>query len=143
MTRPLIMVIDESVLILDFMQVLLNSEGYAVIGCYPGATNTAYIRHLCPNLLIVEIQRQNLDHITAFIQEIRADPITSDLPMLVMSTDSELLTRIDLFLQQHTCIAVEKPFEPDRLLKTMHQLITTPVTREQYEQLANENRSLA
>jgi len=135
MTRPLIMVIDESVVILEFMQVLLNSDGYAVIGCYPGATNAVYARHIHPNLIIVEVQRQTLDHTIAFIQEIRADPITSNFPMMVMSTDGDLLKTIDLFLERYTCIVVEKPFSADWFLETIHQLISIPITQEQYTRL--------
>jgi CheY-like chemotaxis protein len=135
MTRSLIMVIDESIVILEFLQVLLNSDGYAVIGCSPGATNAVYTRHLRPDLIIVEVQRQILDHTTAFIQEIRADPITNNFPMMVMSTDGDLLKTIDLFLQQYTCIAVEKPFSTDWFLETIRQLISTPITQGQYVRL--------
>ncbi|MFP4441440.1 MAG: two-component system response regulator [Chloroflexaceae bacterium] len=142
MTRPLIMVIDESVVILEFMQVLLNSEGYIVISCYPGETNIAYARHLRPNMTIVEVQQENLDHTIAFIKEIRTDPVTSTFPMMVMSTDSDLLKTIDPLLRQYTCIAVEKPFSADWFLETIRQLISTPITQEQYDRLAYGNHTL-
>jgi CheY-like chemotaxis protein len=127
MTRPLIIVIDESVIILEFMQVLLNSEGYTVIGCYPGATNVAYVRHLLPHLIILEMQRKRVAHATAFIEQTREDYTTSGIPIMVMSTDTGLLKASAPFLQRYSCISVDKPFSADWLLETVHQLINVPV----------------
>jgi response regulator RpfG family c-di-GMP phosphodiesterase len=137
------MIIDESIVILEFMQVLLNNDGYAVISCRPGETNAVYARHLRPNLIIVEVQREHLDHTTTFIQEIRADPVTSNFPVMVMSTDGDLLKTIDPFLQQYTCVAVEKPFSAEWFLETIYHLISTSKNQKQYDRLAYGKHTLA
>lgn len=128
MSRPLIMVIDDSVIILEFMQVVLNSEGYSVIGCQPGANNAAYARQLRPDLVILELQRAGLDLTITFIESLRQDAHTSNLPIIIMSPDTELLRALDPFIQRQGCIAIEKPFTTNWLTEKIHQLVYSSIT---------------
>lgn len=123
MTRPVIIVIDDDDAILQFLQILLTTEGYIIIGCTDSDKNAEYIHWLQPAALLLELHRPYLDATLTFLAEVRQYPATCTLPVLVSSTDRQLLRELGETFQRRCYTAFEKPFAIDWLVSEIHRLV--------------------
>lgn len=95
---------------------LLSDEGYRVSVDVLPATDLADVRALAPDLVVLDLVVGDQDRGTAFLELLRGDPTTRDLPVVVCSADSERLGQLEGWLLGLSSSVLRKPFDIDELL---------------------------
>lgn len=135
MTKPMIVVIDNYDPMLDLVDEVLTSEGYAV-QCYPERIeNAACIEHVRPDLVIMDLQRANSDDVILLLGQLRRHPSTRAVPMIVVSTDGGLLRDLAAPLSQLGCGALEKPFDLEDFLDQVKRMLGASPQRQRVKAL--------
>lgn len=120
-----IMVIEDDSDIRDMMDVLLTMHGYQTI-LHPSAQDAAErVRDQQPALVIVDMHMDYRDAGLHILRELRADPRTAAIPVLVCSAEYDVehtVTRLDLTNVE----VLQKPFLPDQFFDTITTLLNPP-----------------
>ena len=114
---PLIMVIDDDQDIREVLQILLQSEGYRVIGASDGLDAWEKLeKQERPSLILLDWMMPQMDG-EGFMKMIRTS-LYSDIPVIIMSGQKEA-TNDSEGLQGHFCLV--KPVELEDLLAAVHR----------------------
>lgn len=85
--RPIILIIDDDPLILEWLTHLLTDQGDVVV-IEGGATGIATALQIRPNLILCDLVMPEIDGITV-CEKLRNDPVTRSIPILCMSVLGE------------------------------------------------------
>ena len=111
--RRTILVVEDEPEIVEIVQLNLEAAGYRVVGAEDWVEGLRQIRALRPDLLLLDLMLPGTDGWRA-LEEVRADPATTDLPVVVLScekTDRTILRA----LFDGAADYVTKPFDPSVL----------------------------
>jgi CheY-like chemotaxis protein len=105
---------------------LLAEAGYATICCASGKEAQEVILRERPDLVITDLQMERRDAGVQVIQQMRSNPATANIPVILYSADSRSLREQAVGLSDTHCTILDKPFTIERLLATVVQLIGPP-----------------
>lgn len=126
MSVPTILVVDGDPSVRELFEELLRAEGYKTLLAEPHAVSVGAIAAARPDLLLLELTSLNASMGLALTEGLRYNMATAALPVLVLSTDQQLIKNLHDPLQRLGCVAILKPFDLERLLETIqHQLERT------------------
>jgi DNA-binding response OmpR family regulator len=122
--RPIIMLVDDEMEILDILAQLLDDEGYTVVTFSDGRAALDYARIQPPSLALVDLMMPLMDG-RDLILHLRAEHIIH-FPIVVMSasTNSDLIR--DLPIQDY----MSKPFDLDDVVARVRTLTSTVPARQ-------------
>ena len=112
MVNPKILVADDDPSVLSLVRTLLESGGDSVSSASNGQEALSEIAQHRPDIVLLDVMMPVMDGLTA-CSELRKNPETSDMPVVVMSA-SENLSRSLTEIGANGFIA--KPFDIDELL---------------------------
>ena len=123
MTTPLMTLVEDDPAIVRLLEALLADEGYQT-SCWPqGAGAFAAIRRNRPDLLIRDPWLQRRDAGWQIHAQLRRDPATVHLPVIVCSGDTGSAAAQEALRWIQPYAVLEKPFDVDDLLTTITQLL--------------------
>lgn len=88
-----ILLVDDSAEIRQVWRRILTSRGYKVLEAADGAEGVREARRSGADLIVMDLTMPVLDGIEA-IKELKADPLTSNVPVLVVSGDAYAAGRV-------------------------------------------------
>ena len=106
-------VVDHDAATTDLIAELLTSEGYAPVCCAVWPINLAFIEQAQAQLLVLEFGLGDPSAALDLLSELRQNPHTCALPVIVNSTDDRLLERLAEPLRALDCVVLAKPFDLD------------------------------
>lgn len=123
MSRKHVFCVNGSSSFLEFVRMLLEEESYNVTTTNFVPATFVQIVALSPDLLIIDLEvgrRAGFE----LLEQLRVDAITTNIPVVVVSTDESLLDearagRLDSPLVRY----IAKPFDIESLLGSVHALI--------------------
>jgi len=110
MTKGTVLVVDDDPFIVDFLETALEDEGYLVLAAVNGGA-LPLARDLHPDVILLDIMMPGMDGVEVS-QRLRADPVTADIPIIVMSAQDRLRATSTLMQVDDR---LPKPFDLDRL----------------------------
>lgn len=115
-----ILLVDDDPTIRSMMRLMLEGAGYEAHEAAHGAIALRQIAQSLPDLVVTNIMMPVVDGI-GLIRQLRANPATTALPILVISglPDAEEVAN-------EANAALEKPFVQDQLLAMVNSLIGAP-----------------
>jgi DNA-binding response OmpR family regulator len=116
MAPPLLAIIDDDPTFLGFMQDVLLDAGYRVALWMRAAGATAMVLREQPVLVILDLGMEHRRAGMDVLGEMRAEPRTTALPVLVCSADCTFLREQAGALGAMGCATLEKPFVIDELV---------------------------
>lgn len=122
MNPPLIIVVDDDQDYLNMMQLLLAVHGYRTEVQNRAAGSHPFICAEQPILVIVDMRMEQPESGLMLVLELRADPRTAHIPVLVCSAEHNLHAKVH-DLQIEDCDSLKKPFKPERLLAKIEELV--------------------
>jgi len=113
--RPVVLVVDDEVPILDMLKRLLEEE-YVVLTAHTGNEALAIARQTKPDLILTDLMMPQMNGL-ALCTYLRATPSTAHIPILVMSAvyQPHIGTTFSGF--------IAKPFKVDDILKQIRNSI--------------------
>lgn len=123
MRRSTVLVVEADQSIRKLFEDILRMEGYRVRALEQEALGLPRIAAAEPDLLLLEITSATATQTLALIEELRQQPATATLPILLSTTNPLILERYGLGLHQLGCAVLLKPFELDELLRTVSQYL--------------------
>ena len=120
MTKPLIAVVDGAAEFLEFMHVFLTDQGYQTILCSAGLDAFEMIVREQPDLVILDLLLEHPKAGEMVLGLMRVDPATSDIPVLIVTTDPRL-SEYGFNIPDQQCRILVKPYD----LHELHVLLQT------------------
>jgi DNA-binding response OmpR family regulator len=122
-----VLVIDDDPAIVEMIQMGLGTEGMQVTGASDGAEGVAELGRHRFDVVVLDIMMPHVDGWMA-LMEIRTNPATANLPVIVLTAKTEDLAKIHAFrqgVQQY----VTKPFNIMELAARIESLVRGPGRR--------------
>jgi len=110
----MILVIDDEAIIVEFLQAVLEEEGYQVITAYNGEEGLACLEKVRPDIVLCDLMMPGLDG-REFCQKMQAHPRYRSIPVVLMSALHITLRLIDC----PYAALLSKPFDLDEVLHTL------------------------
>lgn len=110
---PRILIVDDEPAVADLIDVILREEGYVVAVARDGAQGLMLAKDWRPDLILMDVMLPAVDGGTA-IRRLKADPATSQIPIIAMSAGRNLRDRTGELDDADGALA--KPFDVDALL---------------------------
>lgn len=116
-----ILVVEDEPSIADLLAVLLEAEGYRVMVAGNGREALERIAVSRPDLVLSDVMMPGMDG-RELCRRLERQPNHSRIPVVLMSAVSHPKTLTDC----HAAAFVEKPFDIDKLLATVRQVLKHP-----------------
>jgi two-component system alkaline phosphatase synthesis response regulator PhoP len=122
-----IVVADDNELIIDFLNDLLQEEGYQVLCCFSGEEALRVIGRVIPDVAILDMQMETHDAGLQVLEHVRQQPETARVSVIICSADVPFLEAKKKDITAYRGEIVYKPFEIPHLLATIEKvLMATP-----------------
>jgi DNA-binding response OmpR family regulator len=118
--EPKILLIEDNRDSRDILAKLLRMSGYDVMSATDGESGLATALRQLPDLIITDIHMPNMNGIE-FVQRVRRDNLLDKTPVLVVTAFGAHMAREAI--NAGADAAAEKPFDFDRFLLTVQELI--------------------
>ena len=126
MLTPSIIVVDDNSIYLELIKELLNDEGYTQVQCLRGLEVFDIVRQEQPTLVILDINSARPGDDWRILDLLRLHPATTNIPVIVCSTDPYILREKAAWLAEMRCDTLEKPFDLDALLTKIRVVLGPP-----------------
>jgi CheY-like chemotaxis protein len=110
---PLVLAVNDEPDILALYAEVLAEEGYRVVTRHLPLTSLADVTALAPDLIVLDILMDRLDWGTTFLEMLRTNPATQNLPVVICTTAPEVVEAIAPQLAAWGVTVVHKPFDID------------------------------
>jgi CheY-like chemotaxis protein len=119
----LIMVIDQNEEILILFEYILGDEGYRVSLHYLSQQSLQEAKQIMPDLIISDHSFYDGNLSWQFLQKLKKDKQTRNIPVIVCSTDTQIIQDTEGRLFNMDIRVLPKPFLIEQLLSLVEQLI--------------------
>lgn len=119
-SKPTVLLVDDQQTSIVFTQMLLGREAFDFVVASNGREAVEKARAIRPDLILLDIMMPEMDGITA-AQVIRADPDTAAIPIIIVTTRSEVEYVERAYLGG--CEYITKPVQKDELLAKIRSAI--------------------
>jgi len=109
-----VLVVDDDPSIIDFLETALEDEGYLVLASV-GADSLLVAHDVHPDVILLDLNMPDMDGVEVS-QRLREDPVTADIPIIVMSAQDRLRATGPLMPVNDR---LPKPFELARLYEVI------------------------
>ncbi len=94
MANEFILVVDDEIETIDLLRSALSRRGYEVVGVTDGEQGLQFVRERRPALMLLDLMMPRLSGYDV-CRQLRADPQTASLPIIVLSASGTLAAETD------------------------------------------------
>lgn len=122
---PRLLVIDDEQDLLLIYQLIFEPEGYDIRLASSGlqVSQGMIIEQFRPDLIILDYHLGRNGRNEPLLQQLKADPFMSAIPLILCTADANVLRKQEGFLREANVRVVLKPFEIGALLHTVQQAL--------------------
>ena len=102
-----ILIVDDEPDVRFLLKMVFEAAGHQIIQAHHGAAGLERVRESRPDLIVTDVMMPILGG-REFIEQVRSDPGTATMPILVLSSQARTVTGAD--------VALTKPFRPHEVL---------------------------
>jgi CheY-like chemotaxis protein len=121
-TNTKILIADDEIYMLRLLEMTFKKGGYAIVSCRDGQEALAKASSESPQLIVLDIMMPGLDGLDA-LRQLKIDPATRDIPVVVLSAKGHSLTKVEAELAG-AVLFLAKPFSPNQLLGEVQKILT-------------------
>ncbi len=119
-----ILIVEDVPTILEFLDVTLRYKGYPVVTAKNGEEALRLVSYERPALIVTDLMMPKLDGL-AMIQQLRSNPKTSQIPIIVLSATFVTPDDKDFVMKMGVLRFLEKPVDTDEFLLTVQEILTS------------------
>ena len=116
-----VLIADDEIYMLRLLEMTFKKGGFEVICCRDGQEALTTAVAIQPQLIVLDVMMPGLDGLGA-LRQLKENPITKDLPVVVLSSKGHALTRIESELAG-AALFLTKPFSPNQLLGEVRKIL--------------------
>lgn len=120
--KPLVIVVDDESAIVQVVSDVLMDAGVDAVACTHSVDANECIRDLKPSVVLLDVQMPLIDGIEVF-QTMRADPATSNIPVIFFTANSDKLTQRLPDYEEQGAMLLPKPFNLVKLLSLVRNAL--------------------
>ncbi|MCB0193785.1 MAG: hybrid sensor histidine kinase/response regulator [Anaerolineae bacterium] len=135
-----ILIVDDTLPNLRYLQNLLTERGYEVRGVPSGRMALMVAHNEPPDLILLDIRMPDLDGYDV-CRQLKADPKTCDIPVIFISAMDAVLDKVKAF-DVGGVDYITKPFQIDEIIARVENHLTIRLLQRQLQE-ANRNLSTA
>ncbi len=120
-----VLLCDDEIHILRAAEFKMVRAGYQVRIARDGQEAWEMIQQERPDVLVTDVQMPRMDGFQ-LSQRIRSNPVTKDLPILMLTAKGFELEQQDLMAKWGIVDIVAKPFSPRELVRQIDQIVEAP-----------------
>jgi CheY-like chemotaxis protein len=121
--RPLVAVVDDDRVYTGMVRDLLDGEGYDTILLRQAATAVDEIVRAQPVLVLLDVRMDVADAGVSILTDLRANPETAALPIIVCTADQQFLRSQASLLRSYNAASIAKPFDLDNFLDVIKRAL--------------------
>lgn len=121
MSKKTILVVDDDPMFLQMIELYLSRQGYRVVTALDGSEGLRLVKTEEPKVIILDIMMPGISGYDV-CKQLRNDPETADIPILMLTAKSRLVDKIEGF-RAGTDEYLTKPIELAELLARMKALL--------------------
>jgi len=118
-----LLVVEDIPQVLELLEVTLRFKGYPVISAHNGEEALEKVKRELPSLIITDILMPRMDGFS-FVQALRTDPATRDIPVIFLSATYITPEDKAFALSLGAARFIEKPIDTAEFLLTVAELLT-------------------
>ena len=115
--KPLILCVDDDPDILDFLQLVLEAEGYAFAGAASAEEGLEVYKQISPDILIVDLMMEEVDAGTGFVKNLKLR--RNEAPIFMLSSIGDSLSGMTDYVDLGLSGIFQKPLSRDHLLSVL------------------------
>ncbi|MEU5365555.1 response regulator [Streptomyces sp. NPDC005925] len=115
-----VLVVDDNKVIRQLIRVNLELEGLEVVTAADGAECLEVVHQVRPDAVTLDVVMPRLDGLRTAAR-LRADPLTRDLPLAIISACSQF--EVEAGLEVGVDAFLAKPFDPAELVRVVRRLV--------------------
>jgi CheY-like chemotaxis protein len=120
-----ILIVDDDPDFVEFVQLILESQGYEVVSAASGDEGLVRVQEEKPDLVVLDVVMASVLDGLSMSQRMHDNPAHRDTPILMVTsianTDYAVLFPTDEYI--HIDGFMSKPISPDKLLSAVEQLL--------------------
>jgi CheY-like chemotaxis protein len=120
-STPTILIADDEVYMLRLLEMTFKKGGFGVVSCRDGQEALALAASTMPQLIVLDVMMPGLDGLGA-LRQLKSNPATCDIPVVVLSAKGHALTKIEAELAGAVLFHA-KPFSPNQLLNDVQRIL--------------------
>ncbi len=123
--RKSILVIDDDSDYNEFVEAVLEKEGYDVSSCLNGEEGRKMAAEILPDLIIVDLMMETWSEGSDVVNSIRSSGVTKDTPIILASSVNLAEQLADLGVEDTMNISayLKKPITPEQLLQQVKKIL--------------------
>lgn len=123
--RKSILVIDDDTDYIEFVEAVLEKEGYGVSSCLNGEEGRKMAAEILPDLIIVDLMMETWSEGSNIVNSIRSSSVTKDTPIILASSVNlaEQLTDLGMEDTMNISAYLKKPITPEQLLQQVKKIL--------------------
>lgn len=121
---PKILIADDEIYMLRLLEMTFKKGGFEVISCRDGKEALATAAAVLPQLIVLDVLMPDLDGLAA-LRQLKENPATQKIPVIVLSASGHALTRVQAELAG-AALFHTKPFSPNQLLSEVKKILEAP-----------------
>lgn len=115
--KHVILHIDDDVDLLEVIQVVLESNGYVVVGAESAEEGLRKYKETNPDLILLDMMMEEVDAGSGFVKELKA--LGNTAPILLVSSVGDVLRDNIDYSEMGLGAVFQKPIDPATLLATV------------------------
>lgn len=125
-----IAVVDDNEDTLNLMRELLAEHDWGMIACPEGETAFQRLKAEQPDLVVLDLWLDRPDSGWAILEQLKADPTTRDIPVVICSGHRERLEDNLALINQHATAVLVKPFDIDDAYRCLEYALSASKQRQ-------------
>jgi two-component system chemotaxis response regulator CheY len=118
------LIADDEIYMLRLLEMTFKKGGFEVVSCRNGQEALATAVTVQPQIIVLDVMMPGLDGLGA-LRQLKGNPVTADIPVVVLSSKGHALTRIEAELAG-AAIFLTKPFSPNQLIEEVKKILSPP-----------------
>jgi DNA-binding response OmpR family regulator len=119
-----ILVIEDEAEMIDLTRIVLEREGYKVLGAVGGAQGLEMIRQERPDLILLDLMMPDIGGWEVY-RQVKADQELAQIPVIVVTAKAQSIDKVLGLQVAKVDDYITKPFGPKELLESIDRVLNS------------------
>jgi DNA-binding response OmpR family regulator len=125
-----ILIADDEPEVVDLVRMMLEWEGYEVVGAFDGEETVERALNDLPDLILLDVRMPKMSGLNV-LAELQKDPLTAEVPVIMLSVVTTY-PEVRMALQRGAVAYLPKPFELKELVRLVDRVLATGPSERQH-----------